>query len=242
MTKIEKKIFSRIDKAIWEYKLVEKDDCILVAVSGGADSMALLQLLRDRVWIYAKNVAIKAVYIDLGFADRADWRCGIMDDYFRRLGVEGKIIRTDIGPYAHSDENRENPCFLCSRIRRKKIFEAAGELGCNKIAMGHHKNDIIETLLLNMIFSREISTMPPKLAFFQGKYHIIRPLMFVEEYMLKRYVNEHQVPTFGTDCPTDGNSKRQYVKELLDKMESDFYGTKENIFASMKRVKTDYLL
>ena len=202
MTKIERKLFARIDKAVWEYKLIEKDDCILVAVSGGADSMALLKLLQTHAWIYASNITVKAAYIDLGYGNRADERCRIMNDYFEALNVEGKILRTKIGPYAQSEENRENPCFLCARIRRKKVFEIAGELGCNKIAMGHHKNDIIETLLLNMIFSREISTMPPKVAFFQGKYHIIRPLMFVEEHLLKRYAREHQVPTFSSNCPT----------------------------------------
>lgn len=242
MTKYEKQIWSRIDKAVWEYKLIGEDDNVLVAVSGGADSMALLALLKGRTFVYSKKIQVKGVYIDLGFGKSADRRCQIMQDYFDQLGVEGRIVRTEIGPYAHSEANRENPCFLCSRIRRKKIFEVAEELGCNRIAFGHHKNDIVETLLMNMIFSREISTMPPDLPVFDGKYHIIRPMVFVDEYMLKKYANEKNIPTFKSGCPTDGNSKRQYVKNLLGQIESDIHGSRENIFASMKRVKTDYLL
>jgi tRNA 2-thiocytidine biosynthesis protein TtcA len=231
-----------MDKAVWEYQMFADNDRVLVAVSGGADSAALLDLLRLRLSVYAESISLYATYIDLGFGAEAEARCAAVQSFFDRLGVLAKIVRTDIGPYSHSENNRENPCFLCSRMRRKKIFEAAEEFSCGKIVFGHHKDDIVETLLLNMIFGREISTMPPKLAVFQGKYHLLRPLTFVEEILLKKYCRERNLPVFSQACPTDGNSKRQYVKELLEKMESDFHGTRENIFASMKRVKKDYLL
>jgi len=242
MTELPRALHARLDKAIWEYQMLANGDRVLVAVSGGADSMSLLKLLQGRITIYAKELHLYAVYIDLGFGTNADSRCQIIEDYFASLGVTGKIIRTEIGPLAHSEQNRENPCFLCSRIRRKKIFETAEKLACNKIVFGHHKDDIVETLLLNMIFGREISTMPPKLAVLGGKYHLLRPLAFVEEFLLKEYCSKLSIPAFSQDCPTDGNSKRQYVKELLAKIESDFPGSRENIFASMKRVKRDYLL
>ena len=242
MSRLRRTLNARLDKAIWEYQMLSAGDRVLIAVSGGADSMSLLNLLQNRISIYAKELQLYAVYVDLGFATQAESRCKLIRDYFDLLGVAGKIIRTEIGPLAHSEENRENPCFLCSRIRRKKIFEAAEELACTKIVFGHHKDDIVETLLLNMIFGREISTMPPKLAVFGGKYHLLRPLAFAEESLLKEYCSEQSIAIVSQDCPTDGNSKRQYVKELVARIESDFSGSRENLFASMKRVRKDYLL
>ncbi len=242
MTDLQRILHARLDKAIWEYQMFAGGDRVLVTVSGGADSMSLLKLLQGRISIYANDLQLYAVYVDLGFGSQVDHRCKIVGDYFASLRVAGKIIRSEIGPLAHSEANRENPCFLCSRVRRKKIFETAEELACNKIVFGHHKDDLVETLFLNMIFGREISTMPPKLAVLGGKYQLLRPLAFVEEYLLKEYCSEQSIPAFSQDCPTDGNSKRQYVKELLAKIESDFPGSRENLFASMKRVKNDYLL
>jgi len=239
---LEKQLLARLDKAIWEYKMFADGDRILVCVSGGADSMLLLNLLNRRYTIYARNLHLYALYVDMGFTDGADRRCELIRTYFNTLGVSGKIVRTGIGPYAHSPENQENPCFLCSRIRRKHIFAIAEELYCNKIVFAHHKDDIVETLLMNMIFGREISTMTPFLPVHQGKYVIIRPLVFVDEQMIKQLAGLVALPVFDQQCPSNGNSKRQYVKDLLKKLEDDYYGACDNIFNSMKRVKSNYLL
>jgi len=217
-------------------------DRILLCASGGADSMCLLYLLSKRFFIYACDLQLFVLYVDMGFGEGAGERCNVMQQYFDTLGVNGKIIRSEIGPYAHSEENRENPCFLCTRIRRKKIFATAEELGCNKIVFGHHKDDVVETLLLNMIFGREISTMTPYLPVHSGKYVIVRPLVFTEEILLKKFREQQNIPVFDQQCPSDGNSKRQYVKELLNKIESDYRGSRENIFNSMKKIKSGYLL
>ena len=231
-----------MDKAVWEYNIFNDGEKILVAVSGGADSIALLDLLQLRIPVYADKLELFAVYVDMGFGHGQETRCQMMQRFFKNIRVQGKILRTTAGPYAHSAENRENPCFLCTRIRRRNIFEAAEELGCTKIAFGHHKDDVTETLMLNMIFNREISTMIPNLAVFQGKYRIVRPLLYVEETLLKKYCRERRLLSFDQECPTDGHSKRQYIKDMLDNLEKDFKGARENIFHSMKRVKVDYLL
>ena len=239
---LQKKLKARIDKAVWEYKMFAAGDRILLCVSGGADSMSLLYLFSKRYLIYAGDLQLTVLYVDMGFGHHAEQRCNIIQQYFDKLGVKGKIIKSEIGLYAHSEENRENPCFLCTRIRRKKIFETAEELTCNKIVFGHHKNDVVETLLLNMIFGREISTMTPYLPVHSGKYVIVRPLVFTEEILLKQFQQQYDIPVFDQECPTDGNSKRQYVKELLNKIETDYRGSRENIFNCMKKVKSDYLL
>ena len=242
MTKLHKELIARMDKAVLEYNMFSANDEVVVAVSGGADSMALLDLLALRLQYYADNITLKAVYVDMGFGWHVQERCNIVQDYFNRLGVTGETIHTDIGPFSHSDANKENPCFLCARLRRKRIFEATKEMGCNKLVFGHHKDDLVETLLLNMIYNREISTMPPMLEFFKGLFHVVRPLLYIEEELLKKFIKERDIPTFSQDCPTDGHSKRQYAKELLNTLDDDIQGARENIFASMKRVKSKYLL
>jgi len=143
---------------------------------------------------------------------------------------------------AHSDFNRKNPCFLCSRLRRKRIFEIADEKGCNKIAFAHHRDDIIETLLINMFYGREISTMMPNQSIFGGKLHIIRPLAYLQEELVKKYSSERQFPAVKNDCPTSKISKRVYVKNLLNELERDNKEIRDNIYKAMGHIKMDYLL
>ncbi len=233
---------ARMDKAVREYRMFAEGDGVLVAVSGGADSMSLLHLLSQRLSIYAPALRLRAVYVDHGFGQNSSERCRIMRDYWHRLGVSGRILQTGIGPLAHSEANHENPCFLCSRIRRKHIFATAELFGCNKIAFGHHKDDLVETLLLNMAFGREISTSPPNLAIHEGRFHLVRPLLFAEEEMIKTYAAGNDIPVFRQECPSDGASRRQTIKEWLASLEAVHPGSRENIFQSMKRVKRDYLL
>ena len=240
-TGTHKKINSRLDKAIWENKMFKDNDNVLFAVSGGADSMALLDLLHERIHIYAKNLTLFAIYVDLGFGGKADQRCEAMKNHFEKYKISFQIDRTDIGNISHRPENRVNACFLCSRIKRKHIFECAEKNNCHRIIFAHHKDDVVETLLMNIIFSREISTMIPKLDVFNGRYSVLRPLVYIEEALIKNYVMQQSIPIISQDCPTDGESIRQYVKELVHKLEYDHQGSRENIFKSLRHVKNDYL-
>ena len=151
--------------------MLEEGDRVLVGVSGGADSMALLDLIRTPM-VFLPPFSVMAVHIDHGF-DKSYKGYDMLEKYLKDNACNYVMDKTDIGPLAHSDYNRKNPCFLCSRLRRKRIFEIADEYGCNKIAFAHHKDDIIETLLINMFYAREISTMVPNQAIFRGKFHII---------------------------------------------------------------------
>jgi tRNA 2-thiocytidine biosynthesis protein TtcA len=240
--KLQRELIARVDKAIWEYRMISPGDRLLFAVSGGADSMLLAHLLPSRLSFLSKDIRTCAVYIDLGFSDAADERCLVMETFFRERQMEHRIIRTTIGPLAHSEANLENPCFLCSRIRRKHIFATAEAMGCNKIVFGHHKDDLVETLLINMVFGREISTSPPVLKIKRGKFHILRPLVFAEETAIKELSHQLKLPAFSQQCPSDGHSKRQYMKELVSRLNKDFPGARENLFWSMKKIKKGYLL
>jgi tRNA 2-thiocytidine biosynthesis protein TtcA len=241
MSGLEKRICSRIDKAVWENKMFSDGDHIIIAVSGGADSMALAHLLKNRYTIYAKDLRLTAAYVDMGFGEQANQRCRMIEDYFKHLQLDYRIERTNIGPYSHREDMKQNPCFVCSRLRRKKIFQLGNELGAQKLVFGHHKNDVAETLLLNIVFGRQISSFLPVMRLLEGKFTIVRPLFFTEEEKIKRFVHQKEIPVIDQQCPTDGHSKRQYIKELMQKIEKDYPGARENIFKSIKHVKTEYL-
>jgi len=193
----------------------------------------------DRLWHDFRR-RLLAVHIDLGF-DPACAGSGILGDWLREGGYDFVIERSDIGPLSHSEYNQKNPCFLCSRLRRKLIFETAEKTGCNKIAFAHHRDDIIETLLLNIFYGREISTMVPDQPVFSGKLHIIRPLAYIPEELLKRYAQERGFPAIENLCPTGLVSKRRSIKDILDKLEEDNPQIRDNIWKAMGHVKMDYI-
>lgn len=229
-----------LEKAVMDYGMISEGDRVLVGVSGGADSYALLDLL-DSPMIFVPKFSLIAVNIDMGFdPDFIAYR--EMERYFQENRYECVMEKTDIGTLSHSDFNRKNPCFLCSRLRRKRIFEIADEKGCNKIAFAHHKDDIIETLLINLFYGREISTMVPNQSIFGGKLHIIRPLAYLSEELVKKYSKERQFPAVKNACPSSENSKRIYVKKLLSQLEVDNPDIRHNIYTAMSHVKPDYLM
>ncbi|HOU55607.1 MAG TPA: ATP-binding protein, partial [Smithellaceae bacterium] len=166
-----------LEKAVLDHRMIEEGDRVLVGVSGGADSYALLDLL-DSPMIFVPRFSFIAVYIDMGF-DQEFTAYQSLGKYLQTHQYPYVMEKTDIGTLSHSDFNRKNPCFLCSRLRRKRIFEIADEKGCNKIAFAHHRDDIIETLLINLFYGREISAMMPNQSIFGGKLHIIRPLAYL---------------------------------------------------------------
>ncbi|UCG64074.1 MAG: tRNA 2-thiocytidine(32) synthetase TtcA [Deltaproteobacteria bacterium] len=202
--------------------MIEDGDRILVAVSGGQDSMSLLWLLRDRLKRIPITYDLTAMYVELGFTNNTEEE---MEHFFTANGFNFCIMKSRFGPFAHSKENRENPCFLCSRLRRKAIFEKAGELECNKIAFGHQKDDFIETFFLNLLFAGSMSTLQPCQELFNGKLTIIRPLYLLNKTTIKRYAEEMGFPTIESGCPTSPSSKRAQIRSVL----SNLYRTNKKI-------------
>jgi len=219
--------------------MIADGDRILVGLSGGKDSFTLLWMLMERLERIPINYELAAAYIDPGFEGGFSEP---LAEYWNKAGVQLKIEHTDYGILAHSPQNRENPCFLCARLRRKRLFEIADELGCNKLALGHHKEDIIETLFMNICYAGEISTMMPAQSFFQGRFTLIRPLAFVDEDVVRRFAGEKGCPDFINPCPSAKVSKRQEIKGLLQRLYRSNRKIKGNIFRAMSHVKTDYLL
>jgi len=228
-----------VGKALHQYGMISNGDQIAVGVSGGTDSLVLLWVLHERRLRSPVVYDLYPVYLDPGFKDGFGKP---LQTYFERLGYQFRIEYTDHGILGHSSRNRENPCFLCSRLRRKRLFEVADEMGCNKMALGHNKDDIIETLFLNIFYSGEISTMIPLQPFFGGKFVLIRPLAFAEADVIRRFASEEGLPEFVNPCPTAGRSKRREIKEMLSRLYLGNSKIKGNIFKSMSHVNREYLL
>jgi len=235
----EEEIRSLTGKAILRYGMIEDGDRILVGGSGGKVCLTLLNLLHERRKRLSIHYDVIPVYINLGFDSEQE---RVLKNFFEERGLTYHIERTDIGRKAHSAENRENPCFLCSWERRKQIFHLAHRLNCNKIALGHHKDDIIETFLLNVLYSAEISTMLPIQKLFKGKITLIRPLALIEEKKIERFAQEKGLPVGSSCCPSSGRTKRKEIKELLEKLGKENRKVKGNIFRSLSNVKLDYTL
>ena len=234
------KVINRgVGKALHRYDMISDGDRVLVALSGGKDSLTLMWVLSERLSRIPINYKLFAVYVDPGFEHGYSKS---FSEYCREIGFELRVEHTDYGILAHSSGNRENPCFLCSRLRRKRLFEIADEFECNKLAFGHNKDDIIETLFLNICYAGEISTMVPAQSFFQERFTLIRPLSFVDEEVIRRFAKEKGYPAFVNSCPTSKVSKRQEIKTFLKQLYRSNRKVKGNIFNAMSHVKKEYLL
>ncbi|MBT8341946.1 MAG: tRNA 2-thiocytidine(32) synthetase TtcA [Desulfatitalea sp.] len=218
--------------------MIEDGDRIAVGLSGGKDSWALFWLLWERCSRVPVEYTLLPIHIDLGFENGPRQA---IDTYMGRMGLNVHIEATQIGLTAHSDENRENPCFLCARKRRQRLFEIAHSMGCNKLALGHTKDDLIETLFINMLYAGTMSTMLPLQPFFNGRMTVIRPLAFTNETRLDTLAEQRQWPVVPNPCPSAGRSKRAEIKTMLESLYRKNRKIKGNIFRAMRHVNLDYL-
>ena len=237
MGKTVNKIQRAMGRGIKKYTMIEEDDRILVTVSGGKDSLTLLNLLLEWSRYIEPSITLIAAHIDLGFEGSGNLSQELAR-WFAELGVEHNIISTSIARQSLAPNASKNPCFICSHHRRHAIYSLAHELDCSKIASGHHKDDIVETLLLNILFSRKIETLSPKQEVFQGKMHLIRPLALVSEELICDYAETTGLPRFPKPCPVDGTTRRDKVKQIIDTLQTEEANNniRKNIFKALSRV------
>jgi len=242
-TGLERRIMRKLGRAVGDFEMIAEGDRILVAVSGGKDSYTLLHVLEKLRRKSPISFSLVAVNIDQGFTGfRQDLiaahldSCGFEYNMCRR-GI-AKLIETKLKP-------TQTACALCSRLRRGVLYDLAPELDCNKIALGHHKDDLIETLLLNMFFAGELKSMPPLLRSDDGRNVVIRPLAYVDETYIAAYAALREFPLISCPCPARGvrdNKQRRAIKAMLEKLECRYPGLKSSILTSMRNPNPAELL
>lgn len=227
----------RAGKALVEFDMIREGDRIAVAVSGGKDSLSLLHVLRDRRRVSPVKFDFTAVHIDFEFSD---FNPRALVDYLEKEGFPHLVEKAD----SLKDERYEDiDCFRWSWNRRKALFGLADREGFNKIAFGHHMDDIVETILLNQFYRGEIAAMKPRQELFDGKLTIIRPLAYVREEAMVRLSQELGIAGMGqSKCANDDTSHRMLIKQMLRQFEKDNPSVAANIFKSLQNIKREYLL
>ncbi len=234
-----------IGRAIHRYELLEEGDRVLVALSGGEDSLVLLRFLAEWRRKTPFRWELFAVHLDMGFETEADHREKLtrLEKYCQELEVPFRLESTNYGKMAlEAQEKKVSPCFVCSWHRRKHLFRLAGKEGYNKIAFGHHKDDLIVTFFLNMCYHGELSTMLPKQEMFKGKIHLIRPLIFVDKKLISAFAERENMPVFKNPCPISSETRRVRMEKFLEeKLYPENPKFKGNIFHAIFNCKPEYL-
>jgi tRNA(Ile)-lysidine synthase TilS/MesJ len=250
LIKLRTRLTKRFHKACADYGLIADGDHILIGLSGGKDSLALVEFLGKRAQVYVPRFQVTAIHVRV--KDR-DYHSDLsyLEEFCARVHVPLIIRDTQITDASQAQTVGDNelattpkekhPCFLCSWYRRKALFDVAQELGCNKIALGHHKDDLVETLLMNLIFQGSVATIPPLLRMEKMPIEMIRPLCLIEEKDIQQYAElsgyEKQVKL----CPLEKVSSRAEVKLLLSQLETLNPNVRDSIWSAMENIKSDYL-
>lgn len=236
-TKLMRRIEQRFAKGVVKYGLIEEGDKILVGLSGGKDSLALLELLARRSKIYKPRFSVVAAHVvmeNIAYESDTDY----LRNYADELGVPFLTYRISFDP---STDTRKSPCFLCSWNRRKALFTIAHEQQCNKIALGHHMDDILETLLMNLTFQGAFSTMPPRLEMRKFDMTIIRPMCLVHEADLVELAALRGYRKQIKNCPYEKDSHRSSMKDVLRRLEEMNPEARYSLWGAMRNVQEDLL-
>jgi tRNA 2-thiocytidine biosynthesis protein TtcA len=241
-SKLEDRISKKTTRAITDFNLIEDGDRIMVGVSGGKDSWALMQTLDNLRKRAPIRFSLIAVNVDSGYKD---FKHGVIAKTCAERGWEYRIEHTSIGDVMDDLlEANATPCSLCARLRRGVLYRIAGEVGATKIALGHHLDDFIETLLLNLFFAGSLKAMPARLVSDNGEHVVIRPLAYVGEDEARLYAKECGLPIIGCCCPACGDLslQRQRVKRLIMDLEVEHPGVKQSMLKALGNVMPRHLL
>ena len=224
-------VMSLTRKAIDDYHMIDNGDKIAVGISGGKDSLTLLHALNGLKRFYPNKFDIVAITVDLGFKNIDFERIKAMSE---ELGVPYHIVSTDISQIIFEDRKESNPCSLCAKMRKGALNQLAKDLGCNKIAYAHHKDDVVETMMMSFIYEGRIHTFSPKTYLDRMDLTVIRPLMYMNEADVIGFVNKMELPVLKSACPVDGYTKREYVKELIKSINTETPGVKDRMFSAIQ--------
>ncbi|MGN1007631.1 MAG: tRNA 2-thiocytidine biosynthesis TtcA family protein [Butyricicoccus sp.] len=230
------KMLSFVRRAVDHYHMIEEGDRIAVGVSGGKDSLTLLAALAELRRFYPKKYDVVAITLEMGY-EEMDFEP--VAELCRRLDVEYVRIPTQIKQIVFDIRQEENPCSLCAKLRRGALHEAALAAGCEKVALGHHFDDVVETYMLSLFYEGRISCFKPVTYLDRKGVTLIRPLLYVPEYAVRSFARRHNLPIVHNPCPADGNTKREEVKTLLKDLEKQFPGLRDRVFGAIQRYPLD---
>ena len=231
-----KRLLSHARRAVDDYNMIEDGDKIAVGISGGKDSLALLTALAGLKRFYPKKFEVIGISIDMGL-EGMDFS-GVAK-YCEELGVEYKIVKTEISNIIFNVRKEPNPCSLCAKMRRGALNLAAVEEGCNKVALGHHFDDVVETFMLNLFFEGRIGTFSPVTYLSRMDITVIRPLIYMPEKDVRYFAGKVELPVVKSPCPADGNTEREEMKQLLARLERENKGLRYRIFGAIQRGEID---
>lgn len=223
-------VYSLVRRAVDDFHMIEAGDKIAVGISGGKDSLTLLYALHGLTRFYPEKFQIHAVTVDLGFGNL---KFEGIEALCRELNVEYTIVKTDIASIIFEERKESNPCSLCAKMRKGALNQAIKEAGCNKVAYAHHKDDVVETMLMSLIFEGRFHTFAPVTYLDRMDLTVIRPLLYMNEADVVGFVNKYDVPVVKSPCPADGHTKREYVKNLLREINLETPGVKERMFTAI---------
>lgn len=227
-----KKILGCLRRAVEDFNMIDEDDRIAVGVSGGKDSLILLKALRLYQFMSPVKYELEAISLDMGY-EESDW--SEVGRYCKDLGIPYTLKNTNIGTIVFDIRQEKNPCSLCAKLRRGALHNAALELGCKKVALGHHREDVIETLFLSMFYEGRLNTFSPVTYLDRKDITLIRPIIYAPEPEIKRAVKRHDIPVVFNPCPANGKTKREYIKNLLQDISKDIPNVQEQILNALKK-------
>ena len=225
------RVLSEVRKAVDDYHMIAEGDKIAVGISGGKDSLTLLYALSSLRRFYPHPFDLVAVTVDLGFANLDLTE---IKKLCEKLEVPYTVVKTQIGQIVFEQRQENNPCALCAKMRKGALNKVMKQLGCNKIAYAHHMDDVVETIMLSLLYEGRFHTFSPVTYLDDTGLTVIRPLIYMKEADVIGFVRKYEVPVVKSPCPADGHTKREYVKQLLKQLNTENPGVKQRMFTAIQ--------
>lgn len=226
------KLLSYVRRAVEDYNMIEQGDKIAVGISGGKDSICLLLALKNLQRFYTKQFELEAITVSLGLPNA---NYDDIQHFCDKIGVNYTVVNTDIGQIIFEERKEKNPCSLCAKMRKGALNDMAEQLNCNKVALGHNKDDIVETFFMSLFYEGRIHCFSPVSFLDRKQIYSIRPLMYVPEPEIKGFIQKNGISIVKNPCIADGNTKRQETKQLLYSLSKDYKNLQEKVFGAIQR-------
>ena len=230
------RLLSYTRKAVDEYQMIGEGDHVAVGISGGKDSLTLLYALQGLQRFYPKSFQLSAVTVDLGFEG---FDLSPVQKLCQELKVPYHVVKSDIYHILFDVRKEPSPCSLCAKMRKGALNDAVKKLGCNKVAYAHHKDDVVETMMMSLIYEGRFHTFRPVTYLDRTDITVIRPLIYMNEADVIGFVHKYDIPVVKSPCPADGHTKREYIKKLVREINLETSGVKERMFTAVQNGKLE---